>query len=278
VVVTHLEVVHPAIEAVGDFTFPATGTRLRVLGGDEEGDGPWFVAADVAEALGYQRAPDLVRRLAFDEKGVRQLHTPGGAQVVRVINEPGLYQAAMGAKTQLGAQFRRWIAHDLLPKLRRTGRYVLAEDLKWKRAAAGLEVEIMELETEVEVLGDRAVVATGSEFRHGGVSVWEMRDSLVSDAELDGPTRSVMAQLEALGVFYRVHFGRYVIMEGWHDILFAETKVKRGDQVTVYSWGVARVRPGCQREFLTRVYLLKQEQKQRASRRRARATRPGLAA
>ncbi|MFG3343337.1 Bro-N domain-containing protein [Glycomyces sp. NPDC048151] len=276
-VVTHLEVVHPPIEAVDDFTFPATGTRFRVLGSDNDADGLWFVAADVAEALGYQRAPDLVRRLAFDEKGVRELHTPGGAQVVRVINEPGLYQAAMGAKTQLGVQFRRWIAHDLLPKLRRTGRYVVAEDLKWKRAAAGLEVEIMELETEVEVLGDRAVLAIGSEFRHGGVSVWEMRDCLVSDAELDGPTRSVMCQLEDLGVLYRIRHGRYVIMEGWHDLLFAETRVRRGDQVSVYSWGVARVRPGCQREFLTRVYLLKQEQKQRASRRRARSARLSIA-
>ncbi|THV39669.1 BRO-N domain-containing protein, partial [Glycomyces buryatensis] len=237
-----------------------------VVNGDDE-DGPWFVAADMAAALGYSRANDLTRFLADDEKGVRVLRTPGGDQLVRVVNEPGLYHAIIRSKTRLAAEFRRWVCHEVLPSIARTGRYELqehaAEIVRLRRSMTGLEEEVMALESANAFLGDQAVVAIGSEFRHGGVRVWDMREALVDNADLDVAPKEVLDALADLGVFERRAWGRVAITEEWRDILFAETTYKRGDKLYRYDWGVARVRPGHQREFLTRVYVVNDEHKRR---------------
>ena len=52
--------------------------KLRVTQ-DESGE-PWFVASDIAKALGYRDAEKMTRRLDDDEKGTRSVGTPGGTQ------------------------------------------------------------------------------------------------------------------------------------------------------------------------------------------------------
>lgn len=84
---------------------------------------PWFVASDVAQILGYREAYDLTRRLDDDEKGPRSVRTPGGEQIVTIISEPGLYTAILGSKVHLAKNFKRWVTHDVLPTIRKTGRY-----------------------------------------------------------------------------------------------------------------------------------------------------------
>ena len=93
---------------------------------------PWFVAADVAGILGYSVAKDMARSLDDDEKGGRPVPTPGGDQMMLVISEAGLFKALIQRQTgrmvddarraQVKA-FQRWVTHDVLPTIRRTGRY-----------------------------------------------------------------------------------------------------------------------------------------------------------
>ena len=87
---------------------------------------PWFVATDVAKALGYRMASDMTRRLDDDEKGTRSVRTLGGEQQLSVINEPGLYSAILGSKVQSASRFKRWVTHEVLPAIRRDGAYVAA--------------------------------------------------------------------------------------------------------------------------------------------------------
>lgn len=87
----------------------------------------WFVAKDVADVLGYSSTKDLARRLEEDEKGRHSMPTPGGAQEMIVINEPGLYNAILGSKREEAKDFKRWITHDVLPSIRRTGSYTAAK-------------------------------------------------------------------------------------------------------------------------------------------------------
>lgn len=94
---------------------------LRVV--TREGE-PWFVATDIAKALGYKDATHLTRRLDDDEKGLHSMETPGGAQQVSIISEPGLYNAILGSKVPHARTFKRWVTHDVLPALRRDGAYV----------------------------------------------------------------------------------------------------------------------------------------------------------
>jgi anti-repressor protein len=84
---------------------------------------PWFVAADVARALGYAVARDAVRMLDDDEKGAHSVLTPGGEQNMTIITEGGLYSLVLRSQVDGAKAFRRWVTHTVLPQIRRTGSY-----------------------------------------------------------------------------------------------------------------------------------------------------------
>ena len=100
--------------------------NLRVVR-DENGE-PWFVAKDIAKALGYRDADKVTRRLDADEKGTRLVGTLGGNQKMAVINESGLYNAILGSKIESAKAFKRWVTHEVLPSIRRDGGYIMASD------------------------------------------------------------------------------------------------------------------------------------------------------
>lgn len=103
------------------FRFPEDGRDIRVLTIDGE---PWFVASDVATALGYANPRDAVARLVDDEdKGVGNHDTPGGVQSLSIVNESGLYALIFGSKLPAAKAFKRWVTAEVLPALRRTGTY-----------------------------------------------------------------------------------------------------------------------------------------------------------
>ena len=98
------------------------------------GDDPWFIAGDAAAFLGYAEAKDLTRSLDDDEKGRHRVPTLGGEQEVSIISEPGLYRAisqrratsAIPAETrEFISRFQRWVFHEVLPSIRRTGSYAV---------------------------------------------------------------------------------------------------------------------------------------------------------
>ena len=94
--------------------------RLRIVMRDDE---PWFVATDVAAALAIGRTDDAVRRLDDDEKGADTIRTLGGDQRVTIINESGLYNLVMGSRKPEAKKFRKWVTAEVLPAIRKTGRY-----------------------------------------------------------------------------------------------------------------------------------------------------------
>ncbi|AOX37593.1 MULTISPECIES: BRO-N domain-containing protein [Pseudomonas aeruginosa group] len=98
--------------------------RLQVLV-DENGE-PWFIAMEVAEILGYSDAYEMTKRLDEDEKSNRQiagLGTASGGRGVTTINESGLYSSIIGSNKPEAKPFKRWVTHDVLPSIRRTGSY-----------------------------------------------------------------------------------------------------------------------------------------------------------
>lgn len=88
---------------------------------ENDARGEWWNAAEVCEALGI--SPKQVRRLDDDEKGVRSTHTPGGKQRVLFVNEPGLYTLVLSSRKPAAKRFKRWVTHEVLPQIRKTGRY-----------------------------------------------------------------------------------------------------------------------------------------------------------
>lgn len=83
---------------------------------------PWFVAADVCRALEIKNGRDAVAKLDDDEKGVGLTDTPGGAQEMTIVNEPGLYTLVLGSRKPEAKAFKRWITHEVIPSIRKTNK------------------------------------------------------------------------------------------------------------------------------------------------------------
>ena len=103
------------------FTFESH--NLRVTTGDD-GE-PWFVAADVCAALSIGNNRDVLARLDDDEKGVGSIDTLGGKQDMAVVNESCLYALILGSRKPEAKRFKRWVTHEVLPSIRKTGAYAV---------------------------------------------------------------------------------------------------------------------------------------------------------
>ena len=101
------------------FDFESHDVRILV-GQDGE---PQFVSADVCNALSIRNSRDAIARLDDDEKGVAITDTPGGKQELAVINESGLYQLILTSRKPEAKRFKRWVTHEVLPSIRKTGSY-----------------------------------------------------------------------------------------------------------------------------------------------------------
>lgn len=84
---------------------------------------PWFVASDIAKALGYRMASDLSRRIDDEDKGTQKVSTPSGMQEMTVINESGMYTAILGSNLPDAKKFKHWVTSEVLPSIRKTGGY-----------------------------------------------------------------------------------------------------------------------------------------------------------
>lgn len=89
---------------------------------------PWFVAADVCRALEVGNSRQALSRLDADEKGVISTDTPGGEQKMSIINEPGLYALVLGSRKPEARAFKRWITHEVIPSIRRSGGYIAGQE------------------------------------------------------------------------------------------------------------------------------------------------------
>lgn len=106
---------------MADLAFGFNGCKVRVVL-DAEG-APWWVARDVCDALGISKYRDAIASLADDEGCPVMVDTLGGKQSVTAISEPGLYRLIFASRKPAAEAFKRWLAHEVLPAIRRTGRY-----------------------------------------------------------------------------------------------------------------------------------------------------------
>ena len=109
-------------------------TNLQIFNNDRFGqvrivpvDGElMFVAKDVCDCLEITKHRDAISRLDSDERGSVKLDTPGGKQGIAAINEYGLYNLVLSSRKPEAKEFKRWITHDVIPAIRKTGSYSMA--------------------------------------------------------------------------------------------------------------------------------------------------------
>ena len=102
---------------------------LRVI--EHKGE-PWFVARDVCAVLGTETR-DLPDILEHDEQRpiVDIIHTlndsTGLRRDSRIISEPGLYSLILRSRKPEAKAFKRWVTHEVIPSIRKTGGYLVAK-------------------------------------------------------------------------------------------------------------------------------------------------------
>lgn len=105
-------------------TFTFSTQALRCIMRDGE---PWFVAADVCSALDVKDTSMACSRLDDDERGTNTVGTPSGQQEMTIINESGLYSLILTSRKPEAKKFKKWVTSEVLPAIRKTGRYIDAE-------------------------------------------------------------------------------------------------------------------------------------------------------
>ena len=103
--------------------FDFKGASLRTLT-DKAGE-PWFVAKDVCDILGHSNVSMALDRLDDDERSKFHLGRQGETNIV---NEAGLYVLVLGSRKPEAHEFKRWVTHEVLPQIRKTGGYIPTSD------------------------------------------------------------------------------------------------------------------------------------------------------
>ena len=103
--------------------FDFRGASLRTLT-DEEGE-PWFVLKDCMSILDLGNPTETVKMFDDDEFSTTEvIDSIGRRQQAYIISEPGLYRLVMRSRKPEAKEFQRWVTHDVLPQIRRTGGYI----------------------------------------------------------------------------------------------------------------------------------------------------------
>ena len=92
----------------------------------------YFVGRDVALALGYKKPLDAVAQHVETDDSVKHglIDSLGRKQQVIVINESGLYSLILSSKLDSAKRFKRWVTSEVLPQIRKNGRYELESQAK----------------------------------------------------------------------------------------------------------------------------------------------------
>jgi toxin-antitoxin system, toxin component, bro family len=111
-------------------------------------DEPWFVASDICESLGLSNPTVSVNRLDEDERSKFNLGRQGE---VNMVNEYGLYNLILGSRKDEAKRFKRWITHEVVPAIRKTGSYNAIP----KERSEFKEQELKEQELKARMLNAR---------------------------------------------------------------------------------------------------------------------------
>ena len=132
---------------------------------------PWFIAQHVADALGYSDTNAMTRHLDEDEVSyITMEFAPDNltdanpmARKFTIVNESGLYSAAFRSRKPQAKNFKKWVTAEVLPAIRRTGRYEPQPLTREQRIARSLldAQEVMEEQKAVIESQKKIIKTTG---------------------------------------------------------------------------------------------------------------------
>ena len=128
--------------------------RTTVIDGE-----PWFVAADVCRALDLGNPTRALDRLDNDERTLISIKGASNGKPVNGVNEPGLYSLVLGSRKPEAKAFKRWITHDVIPAIRKTGGYHIPQSPEEQMAQGILAAQKLLAERDATIAKQNEQIA-----------------------------------------------------------------------------------------------------------------------
>lgn len=151
---------------------------------------PWFCLSDVCKALEIKNATDVVKRLDADE--VTRFNLGGKSGVTNFVNESGLYAVILRSDKPNARKFRKWVTADVLPAIRKTGGYQMAQPQgKELLALAVLEAQktIEQQNKEIDRMRPKEIFADAVSSSHTSILIGELAKILKQNGVDTGQRR-----------------------------------------------------------------------------------------
>lgn len=166
---------------------------------------PWFVASDVCSVLEIGNPSQAAARLDDDE--VTLISNEG--RPTNVVSEAGLFSLILGSRKPEARAFKRWITHDVLPSIRRTGAYAVeTPEQLLARALVTAQGVIERKDEHIAVLTPRAEAWDELASADGDYEVADAAKILARAGVETGRTR-LFSQLADLRWIHRGSHGKW---------------------------------------------------------------------
>lgn len=181
---------------------------------------PWFVARDVCDCLGLDSS-NISKLLDEDEKGSYTVRTLGGDQRMLTINESGLYSLVLRSRKPEAKTFKRWITHEVLPSIRKTGGYGNAPKALPKDYVSALEALLAAEKERIALSEQNAVMAPKADTYDNVVA--DRQCTLTDFARKLRGVNTVVIKRSLLNndIMYRMG-DRYKVYSKYRDTFFEE--------------------------------------------------------
>lgn len=203
----------------------STPIRVQVINNE-----PWFVAKDVCQVLGIEKHRDAISRLDEDERGSVLVDTLGGKQQFTATNESGLYHLIFQSRKPEAKKFRKWVTGEVLPTIRKTGRY---ETMKSRMAGGFLDLRDVPYESFKFMGGEvRMVESEGVKW----YSINDVFRCIGSRTESSQSVRRLSAKCnitQKILLFGMTNPGWFTTLLGVQLLLSASKKVESGKELTL---------------------------------------------
>ena len=131
------------------FEFKGNLVRMKT----DESEQYWFAGIDVCNILGLENPTQCVESLDEDEKKLDYILDSSGQQrKTWTINEFGLYSLVLKSRKPEAREFKRWITHEVLPAIRKAGRYTTDQERDREEAILKMTGKLRSLTVEKEEL------------------------------------------------------------------------------------------------------------------------------
>lgn len=127
------------------FSYKAMEIRVIMIQGE-----PWWILKDACDVLNLSDTNKVAERLDEDELTRVKFVSGGQTREMYAVNEAGLYNVILRSEKPEAKQFKRWLTHEALPSIRKTGTYSMSKKKLADSEASQKRAETMERNSHVK--------------------------------------------------------------------------------------------------------------------------------